>query len=314
MRFLKHMLVFVVLNTSTISLRAESVSSSAFYGVSMKTSDTQKVDRKLSDLLNNQQDQKNVNHNNHTTNEYGEFKVIQSNVLRVTSPTYKVQRRRKRNANANFTPLLRHGNKTGGIQIAEIESKGTTIFDVENEEIKTLETEKENTRIPETESGENLLGEIENNLISEAENEDTQNLLVDAKNGNQTSTEVSDTLKERDARKHEKKKKKKKKDGMHALMKKLPEFMKKIHGPSMYLLGMAQANFNNFVMHVLMLSKMALLSVIMMIIREAVFGDKDKPVKYYNFGYDHPPRKHILESYNYHDYKHRRKRDSWIIL
>lgn len=207
MRFLKHMLVFVVLNTSTISLRAESVSSSAFYGVSMKTSDTQKVDRKLSDLLNNQQDQKNVNHNNHTTNEYGEFKVIQSNVLRVTSPTYKVQRRRKRNANANFTPLLRHGNKTGGIQIAEIESKGTTIFDVENEEIKTLETEKENTRIPETESGENLLGEIENNLISEAENEDTQNLLVDAKNGNQTSTEVSDTLKERDARKHEKKKK-----------------------------------------------------------------------------------------------------------
>lgn len=312
MRFLKHMLVFVVLNTSTISLRAESISLSAFYGISMKTSDIQKVDRKLSDLLDNQQDQKNVNHNNHTVNEYGEFKVIQSNVLRVTSPTYKFQRRMKRNANANCTPSLGHGSET-----AEMGNKGTTINDVENEDIETIETEQEGTRIPETEKGEDSVTEIENNLISEAENEDTQNLLLEAENENQTSTEVSDILKERDARKHEKKKKKKKKkkkDGMHALMKKLPEFLKKIHGPSMYLLGMAQANFNNFVMHVLMLSKMALLSVIMMIIREAVFGDKDKPVKYYNFGYDHPPRKHILQSYDYHDYKHRRKRDSWIIL
>lgn len=107
-------------------------------------------------------------------------------------------------------------------------------------------------------------------------------------------------------------KKKKHKKWLYIMFKKLkkawPQLMKKMHGPSMFMLGMAQANFNNFIMHALMMSKMALVSVIMMIIREMVFGDKDEPVKYYNFGYDeYAPHRRIITSYTY-DYKRRRKR------
>lgn len=107
-----------------------------------------------------------------------------------------------------------------------------------------------------------------------------------------------------------KKKKKKKHHGFFSLMKKmkkhLPDMVHKMHGPSMFMMGMAQANFHNFVMHALMMSKMALTTVVVMILREMVFGDKDQPVKYYNFGYDHHRRtSHPSSPY---DYNRRRKR------
>lgn len=128
-----------------------------------------------------------------------------------------------------------------------------------------------------------------------------------------------------------KKRKKKKKHALdvvfkhfwHKMRKWMPNF-KNMHGPTMFMLGMAQANFNNFVMHALMMSKMALGSVIMMIIREFVFGDKDQPVKYYNFGYEHPhsdyhydySRQHespVSDDYRF-DYRHRRKRQTYKYL
>lgn len=116
----------------------------------------------------------------------------------------------------------------------------------------------------------------------------------------------------------DKKKKKKKGGGLYSLIKKmkhLPKFLKKMmpmmKGPSMFMMGMMQANLHNFVMHALMMSKMALSSVIMMIIREMVFGDKDQPVKYYNFGYDVPPRRRIITTIEHPiDYKHRRRRNA----
>lgn len=116
--------------------------------------------------------------------------------------------------------------------------------------------------------------------------------------------------------KHDKKKKKKKKGGLHSLIKHMkktiPKFMKKMmpmmKGPSMFMMGMLQANLNNFVMHALMMSKMALGSVIMMIVRELVFADKDEPVKYYNFGYDVPPRRRIITTIEHPVYKRRRRR------
>lgn len=237
---------FVLVVLHAISLHAEQVSLTAFD--QMKTNREYKIDRRLSEL---QVDHGHRANSSHAVNEYGEFQVIQSNVLRITSPTYKIRpRRTKRDANATFT------------------------------------------QIP---------------------------ALV-ADSVEQNTTELSDLSQERASEgRHDKKKKKKKKKkgGLHGLMKKMkhwmPKFMHKMHGPSMFMLGMAQANFNNFVMHALMMSKMALFSVIMMIIREAVFGDKDQPVKYYNFGYEHPhpPRRHIPESYDYpYDYKRRRKRQT----
>lgn len=117
-------------------------------------------------------------------------------------------------------------------------------------------------------------------------------------------------------KKKSKSKKPKKKKGLYHLLKKMkkeiPKFMKKMMPmmkmPSMFMLGMAQANLHNFVMHALMMSKMALSSVIMMIIRELVFGDKDEPVKYYNFGYDAPPRRRIITTIEHPVWKKRRRR------
>ncbi|XP_065217734.1 uncharacterized protein LOC135843702 [Planococcus citri] len=138
----------------------------------------------------------------------------------------------------------------------------------------------------------------------------------------QNTTDLAEETRSRNDKKYKhgdknKKKKKKKKGGLHSLLKKMkkgiPKFMKKMMPhmkmPSMFMLGMAQANLHNFVMHALMMSKMALGSVIMMIIRELVFGDKDQPVKYYNFGYDHaPPRRRIITTIEHPVWKKRRRR------
>lgn len=77
--------------------------------------------------------------------------------------------------------------------------------------------------------------------------------------------------------------------GKHVM--KLPKMMKKMGAwqPNMFMMGMAQANLHNFVMQSLMMSKMALSSMVMMFIRDVVFGDKKNPVRYYNFGYEKPP-------------------------
>ncbi len=199
-----------------------------------------------------------------SSNDLQEFRVVQSNLLRITSPSL---RRPKRDTDES-------GDTT---------ERG---HDQDDREVTTTEV-------------------IVHALLNETDQRDegravgSNKLLKHGGGGN-------------------KKKKKKKKGGLYSIFKKMkhymPKFMEKMHGPSMFMLGMAQANFHNFVMHALMMSKMALISVIMMIIREAVFGDKDEPVKYYNFGYDHPsPHKRIIDSYDYpsyYEYKRRRKRQS----
>jgi len=214
-------------------------------------------------------------------NEYGEFKIIQSNLLRITTPVYKLPLKRIVPDRGSATRKRRATSRQQGAPVGQNASLDSA-------------------------SGERAAADG-------AENRTLSHLNEDA----------------RAKTKHDSSKKKKKKLGAslhkighlmwHHISKMLPK-ISKMQGPFMFMLGMAQANFNNFVMHALMMSKMALISVFMMIMRELVFGDNNNPVRYYNFGYKHSEPHHyrkysyyepqVSDDYQQYDYKRRRKRQA----
>ncbi|XKL67959.1 hypothetical protein PGB90_003450 [Kerria lacca] len=256
----------------------QTTSLNAFESVKLAKSNHLKMNR---DHRNSRQLSDRVINNENLTNlfystaELDRFQIIQSNVIRIANPNLKLK-----------SKLVKREAIINASNITDIDettsSQIPSNVTVEIQASKTTET----------------LSKIVTDLVE-----------VDRR---------SKKFKEGDDRGHKKKKKKVKK-GFYSIFGKLhkmmPDFMKKMHGPSMFMIGMAQANFNNFVMHALMMSKMALISVVLMIVREMVFGDREQPVKYYNFGYDHhPPHKRLVSSYDYHeypyDYKRRRKRNT----